>query len=244
MLRELSAVVDEAKAAVVGLGADPGIDYESTGNGVVGGIVIAELDRGCRRRSSDGVRDVYGKGLVLRTETAEAGLQFRACGEGGELPGEDVGGDGREGDEEDHGRESHQQVGDDETIAHLPQHVGDEPAVKDDAAEDQADGNDDEQHKRVESAGIARQKAQQYENDQGRERPEGAVLRNPGKCRAAQRFQNDGFYAREEVRHTQTVFTNTVYVPADAKSRFLPDGKAASSLSRRLRLCENGLGRV
>ncbi len=139
VLGEFSAIADEEKVAIVGLAADPGIDQEAAGNGVVGGVIVAKLDGIRCRRSRDGVRHMHGKGLVLRAEAAQHRLQLRGGSEGGELAGEDIRGNRCQRDEEHHRREGHEQVGDNKAIAHLPQHVVDEPPVEDDATEDQPD---------------------------------------------------------------------------------------------------------
>ncbi len=101
---------------------------------MAGGIVVSKFDRIGGRRAGDGMGHVHGEGLILRAKSAECRLQLRGCGEGGELPGEDVRRNTRQRDEEHDRGKSHQQVRDDQTVAHLPQHLVDQPAVQDDAS--------------------------------------------------------------------------------------------------------------
>ncbi len=203
MLREFPAVVDEEQMAIPCLVGHPRIDQETARNPMVGHIVVGEFHRIRGRRACYGVGHVHGEGLILCAEAAKRPVQLGGCGKSCELAREDVRRDCGQRDKEYHRREAHQQVGDDQAIAHLPQHVVDEPAIEDDATEDHPDRDDEDQPECSKHADQAGHKAKQDENEKRRGRPEGAVLRHAGECGAAQRIQNSCFCAREKVWHAQ-----------------------------------------
>ena len=68
------------------------------------------------------------EGSVGGRDMGQFVVYFRDCGEDCELSGEDVEQDQRQGDEEDNWRESHQEIGNDEPVADLPEEATEDPS--------------------------------------------------------------------------------------------------------------------
>jgi hypothetical protein len=179
MLRQFPAVANQQQMAVVALaGAHPGVHQQATENGVIRAFIIGKLYGVYRGRTRDGVGHVNGKSLVLRAQSAEYGIQLGGRRVSGKLARKDICRNGGERRKEHQWCQSHQQIGDDQPVAHLPQHMVHQPSVEDDQREDQPHRDSDEHRQHAENAGRAGQKAQQDKHQKRRRRPEGAMLRH------------------------------------------------------------------
>ena len=151
MLRQFPAVVDEEQMAIdqSRSTAYPCIDHEAAGNAVIGGLVVSQLNGVCGGRAGDGMGHMHSEGLIFRTQRPRVELSSEVAAIGCELAGEDIRCNRRQSDEKHHWRQAHEQVGDDEPIAHLPQHMVDQPSVEDDEGKNQPYRNSDEDRQRI-----------------------------------------------------------------------------------------------